>query len=990
MLFVFRLFIIAYLFLNPWTVSAQCNSWIQQDFDSFEYTTVCPFILPGTTYQTTPQGAGFGPSHSGNLHIYLNFQNGYVGPAFDRTYNVCVGQTFRISFYHRDAWGGQNNTTFNIYDANNVLLSSDIVPWTGNAWNQYVSPAILATTATLRLEIVNNSASIGNNDMVVDDMALEMCGISEVREYSFCGNTTPIDLFSLFSSNMPTNGVWVGPSPLNNGNLGTFDPIVNVNGVYEYQLPNPGNCIQPVSQVTVSSMSDMDLGNDTTICTGSSITLTASPGFDSYLWSNNATTQSITVNQGGNYSVIGEFNSGNLITNGDFSNGNTDFSTDYLPGTGGTWGLLSNPSTYAISTSPSAVHNNFQACGDHTSGNGNMLIVNGSGTPNSNVWCQTINVTPNTDYSFSCWITNALFEPNVAILQFYVNGAPIGNTFTTSVNGCNWQQYSDSWNSGSLTTVDICIINQNTTGGGNDFAIDDIQFSQVCTSTDAITVSIETPIQTVTTQNPVCHNGTDGAIYIENALAIEYSIDGGASWHADSSFANLSPGNYTVCSRTALGCLKCQTVVIGNPPQMTISVSNDTLICENGTAILSANAIGGSSFAYHWDFTNDTLPIQQVLPLNNTSYTVFAENEFGCISPTETIDVTLHPPLTGSISGLQTICAGETATITANVSGGMGAPYTFNWDTGDSGVSNLNHSIQVSPTDSTNFTVTIEDGCETTPLVLTARVNVGQIPIPSFIVLNPDQCEPAVFELMNTTDSTQSMSCNWIVNNDQLFSNQNLIMSDTLYAGTYDVSMVVTSYEGCIGYLDSIGALEVSPIPTANFSYSPNPVLMFNPVVLMNNTSVDAVNYQWFFQDANILSSTEENPQITYPEGVVAEYEVTLVAYSFFGCTDTIVKIVSVNPEVVLYAPNTFTPDGDAFNQTWRVYMEGIDIYQFNLLVYNRWGEIVFESNDLEYGWDGTYNGQSVQAGTYVWTIEAKNLYNDSKHNWTGHLNLIK
>lgn len=991
MFFLKKLFLIIFITYSTENVWAQCNSWIQQDFDSFEYSTVCPFIIPNTTYQDTPQQSpSFGPSHSGSRHIYLNFQNGYTGPAFDRPYNVCTGQTYRISFYHRDAWGGQNNTTFNIYDANNVLLSSDVVPWNGSTWNNYVSPSITATTSTLRLEIVNNSSSLGNNDMVVDDMQLEMCGISEVKSYTFCGTSNSIDLFSLFSPSMPANGTWSGPSVLSNGNLGTLDPQSNVPGIYVYTLPNVGSCNQPTSQVTVDITGMIDLGPDTTICTGSSITLTADPGFDRYLWSTGATTQSIVVNQAGTYSVVGSFQSGNVINNGDFSAGNTGFSTDYTVGTGGTWGQLSNSSTYAVVTSPSSVHNNFQSCSDHTTGTGNMMVVNGAATPNTNVWCQTVNISPNTDYSFSAWITNALFEQNVAILQFYVNGVAIGNTFSTAVSGCTWQQYFDTWNSGNLTTADICIINQNTAGSGNDFAIDDIIFSPLCTSTDEITVSVESPAQVVSKQDPSCFNGTNGEIYVANVAAVEYSNDGGVTWQVDSFFVNQSPGVYSVCSRTALGCRTCQNITINNPSQMTITVSNDTTICENGTAILTASASVGNSFTYHWGHTSDTLPVQSVMPIANTTYNVYAENEFGCISPTETIDVTLNPPINGNITGLQTICAGETADITASAGGGMGAPYTFTWSTGEVGVSNVGHTITVAPIDSTDFTVTITDGCESTPLVITTRVNVGQIPVPEFIVTNPDQCEPAVFELVNTTDSTQTANLSWIVNGDQFFGNQLIIETDTLYAGDYGVFLTVTSFEGCVGVLDSIGALHVNPVPKADFTYSPTPVMMFNSQVLFNNISVNADSYQWYFEDGDITSTTVENPEVIFPEGIVEDYEVTLVAITEFGCTDTIQKIISVNSEVILYAPNTFTPDGDEHNQTFKVYMEGVDIYNFEMMIYNRWGQLVFESKDLSQGWDGTFNGGVVLTGTYIWKVQAKDLLNDSKYIYTGHVNLIK
>jgi gliding motility-associated-like protein len=99
---------------------------------------------------------------------------------------------------------------------------------------------------------------------------------------------------------------------------------------------------------------------------------------------------------------------------------------------------------------------------------------------------------------------------------------------------------------------------------------------------------------------------------------------------------------------------------------------------------------------------------------------------------------------------------------------------------------------------------------------------------------------------------------------------------------------------------------------------------------------------------------------------------------------------VIVLPEVLLYAPNTFTPDDDEFNQDWGIYISGVDIYDFELLIFNRWGQIIWESHDPSATWDGTYNGEYVQQGTYTWTIEAKDLVNDNKYEFNGFINVLK
>lgn len=181
----------------------------------------------------------------------------------------------------------------------------------------------------------------------------------------------------------------------------------------------------------------------------------------------------------------------NLVFNGDFNLGNTGFTSNYSLGNGGSFGLLSLAGRYAIAANAGATHSNFAPCTDHTTGNGNMMVVNGAGTP-INVWCQTITVAPNTDYAFSAWVTSVISQ-NPAQLQFSINGILLGDIFTASANTCLWEQFYAFWNSGASTSAQICIRNLNTVNAGNDFALDDISFSIVCEYDDEVTVTVETP-----------------------------------------------------------------------------------------------------------------------------------------------------------------------------------------------------------------------------------------------------------------------------------------------------------------------------------------------------------------------------------------------------------------------------------------------------------------------------------------------------------------
>jgi gliding motility-associated-like protein len=148
--------------------------------------------------------------------------------------------------------------------------------------------------------------------------------------------------------------------------------------------------------------------------------------------------------------------------------------------------------------------------------------------------------------------------------------------------------------------------------------------------------------------------------------------------------------------------------------------------------------------------------------------------------------------------------------------------------------------------------------------------------------------------------------------------------------------------------------------------------------------------YDWTITGGSPSSSTLQNFKVEYPVGVVANYPIQLIVTSEHGCIDSMTQIVQLFNEVIIYAPNTFTPDGDEFNQDWRVYIDGIDQFDFQLLIFNRWGEIVWESKDSKVAWDGTYGGNIVQDGTYTWTIRCKDATNDKKYNFEGHLNVIR
>lgn len=415
------------------------------------------------------------------------------------------------------------------------------------------------------------------------------------------------------------------------------------------------------------------LGNDTSICVGSNISLAAPTGYLSYLWSTGANTRLLNTNTPGTYwSQASTMGTTNLVTNGDFSAGNTGFSTGHVYGTGGSWGLLSSAGQYAISTNSNLTHNNFPNCGDHTTGNGNYMIVNGSSVSNLSVWCQTITVTPNTTYYFSAWITSVV-SASPAVLSFTVNGNSLGPNHFVSNQTCNWQNYFQTWNSGTNTTATICITNQNTAGGGNDFGLDDISFRPECIISDTIVVS--------NLPSPNIDLGPDTNICIGDTITIDATDTIGSTylWSTGHTTPTVQATQFSILTVTVTrgNCTDSDTRYIFELDSPNVSFGNDTLLCEGNSIPLVMNAANST---YLWS-TNSTNNFIQA----NTESTYWGTATNACGSDSDTINILYDSILNVDLGPPDTIlCFGDTFSLYSNVVGDQ-----YLWGNG----STVNHTL---------------------------------------------------------------------------------------------------------------------------------------------------------------------------------------------------------------------------------------------------------------------------------------------------------
>jgi gliding motility-associated-like protein len=293
-----------------------------------------------------------------------------------------------------------------------------------------------------------------------------------------------------------------------------------------------------------------------------------------------------------------------------------------------------------------------------------------------------------------------------------------------------------------------------------------------------------------------------------------------------------------------------------------------------------------------------------------------------------------------------------------------------------------------SPVNTTSYTVSGDNyGCIATDDL--------SITINPMLFVNSDVnmgCEPLDVTFTNTTVSAFPFtSCVWDLGTGEIINECGSITYTYEDAGLYDVSLTTTYANGCSNTINAIDYIYVQPNPVARFTASEYTLnnLVAAAEVEFENLSTGAVDYFWDFDDGG--TSMDQDPSHFFSTTNEGSYEVTLIAYSDLGCTDTVYQVIQVEEELIYYIPNTFTPDGDQLNNSFQpIFTSGFDPFDYTLYIYNRWGNLLFVSHNSGIGWDGSYNGQLAQDGTYVWKVEFKSNINAEKFSEIGHVNLLR
>jgi gliding motility-associated-like protein len=206
--------------------------------------------------------------------------------------------------------------------------------------------------------------------------------------------------------------------------------------------------------------------------------------------------------------------------------------------------------------------------------------------------------------------------------------------------------------------------------------------------------------------------------------------------------------------------------------------------------------------------------------------------------------------------------------------------------------------------------------------------------------------------------------------------------------GSYSVGLQVITLEGCVDtlYLLKQDFITIHPSPTSKFTLDPEVTDICNARIQFMDQSIGASEYFYWFDDSTFFSE-EQNPIHNYQSGGTL-YPMQ-IATNEFGCKDTSFQKLIVEP-FSIYVPNSFTPDGNEFNNEFNG-LFGLEVYGWELSIYNKWGEKIYQTNDPLFGWDGSSMGTLMQQGTYAYVL--KYISCDKPESWqtlTGHVNLLR
>ena len=499
------------------------------------------------------------------------------------------------------------------------------------------------------------------------------------------------------------------------------------------------------------------------------------------------------------------------------------------------------------------------------------------------------------------------------------------------------------------------------------------------------------PVYNLAFTDPTTCSGVDGTITISGLNAstnyeVTYTGVGvvGPNTLASDGAGNivingLAAGNYTNFIVTLTGCSATDNSVLTlvDPIPPVVNAGVDQTVCEGTATTLTASNPDGASISWS-NGVVDGVAFNQ--PAGTINYTVTATLS-GCVT-TDNVNITVNALPTINAGLDQTACEGTMITL-SGAGAGVGGAYA--WDNAINNGTPFNQAVGT-----TTYTVTGTDanGCISTDLV---NVTINALPVVSFNGDLLTGCAPLTVNFTNSSTPSGN-NCQWTFGDGTGTTGCSGASYTYNTAGNYNVGLTVTTLEGCTSSVNYASYISVINQPVAAFTYTPNnaPITIDNTMVQFENESLFATDYTWDFGDGT--GATVTSPNHFFPVIGNQMYTITLTATNSLGCSDVAEATITIEDQVLFFVPNAFTPDGNDINNIFLpVFTSGFDVYDYHFTMFDRWGEVLFESYNAASGWNGTYGSQGlVEDGVYIWQIEFGETMSDKRHTYRGHVTVLK
>ncbi len=802
--------------------------------------------------------------------------------------------------------------------------------WSNGATTQTLTTGT-AGTVTVTVTDANGCAAPAATSVTVN--ALPIPVITGVN--TFCqGQSSILDAGSGYSAYLWNTGAITRTIP------------VSIAGNYTVTVTAVTSCTGIDNElVTVNPNPVPVILGGTGICQGTSTTLNTPGSFATYLWSTGDVTPSISVSTAGNYTVTVSSAFGCI--------GSTSTA------------MVINPLPSPVINGITAVCQGATTSFDAGPGYSAYLWSNGS-------TLQTIS--PGTAGTYTVTVTDANGCQNNTNIALIVNPLPvpaISGDFEFCIGensnlnaGAGYVNYL--WSDGTTTQV------TNVTTAGN-YIVTVTDNNGCSSSTSEIIVVNPLPVPNITGANAICQ-GTTTTFNAGNY--VNYLWSNGAS---TPDITTGTAGTYAVTVTDVNGCINSTSELLTVYQLPTASISGVSTICYGqfaaitidftGTAPFNSTyTAGGATATYNTSLLTSTVNVN---PVTTSTYTLLTVSDAYCQgSVSGSAQITVNPLPEPVISGDLSICDGEITSLAATP-----GFVSYTW-------SNSSNLQFVNTGIAGIYVVNVTDinGCTGTSPA--ANLIVNAVPVVAFTNDTSLTCSVPQVNFTNLSQYDAGSAFEWTFGDGGTSTTAN--PSHLYFApGNYPVSLVITTPAGCTSNNASQVEVIFYPLPVADFVTAQGVTNVFNSKVNFVDRSDFAINWLWDFGDGE--KSIEQNPEHYY--NAVGEFKVGLTITNIAGCVDQYEEIVVIVPH---YIPNAFSPNGDGVNDLFYYSGYNLDVANYNMKIFNRWGQLVFTGENENDNWNGsTPEGVTAPQGTYVYRLQVKTK-GGKEYTFDGNLNLIR